>query len=79
LEIFVDLAGLLDVEAELQRLAKEQTQIETQIKAKQQKLSNDNFVGRAPVDVVQRERDSLRALSDQLESLKQALATLQRN
>ncbi len=76
LEIIVDLEGLLDVAVEKARLQKEKANIENQIKAKQQKLSNASFVDRAPPDVVQRERDAAKILTDQLESVIKALSGL---
>jgi valyl-tRNA synthetase len=48
------------------------------IAAKQQKLANENFVQRAPENVVQGERDSLAQLQEQLESVEAILAQLDR-
>ncbi len=76
LEVFVDLDGLLDVPAEIARLQKEKANFENQIKSKQQKLSNASFVDRAPPDVVQREREAVQQLADQLASVMKALSSL---
>ncbi len=65
IEIFVDLADLIDVDAEIARNEKESTKIEALIGSKEKKLSNANFVDRAPADVVHRELDSLGELSEQ--------------
>jgi valyl-tRNA synthetase len=65
LEVFVDLAGLIDVAAEIQRNQQELTRLDGLVAAKQKKLENKNFVDRAPAAVVQGERDSLKDLEDQ--------------
>ena len=72
----MDLDGFLDVAAEKARLQKDRVAIESQLKTKQQKLSNQSFVDRAPPDVVQRERDAIHQLNEQLASVIQALEGL---
>ncbi|QDT11494.1 valine--tRNA ligase [Planctomycetes bacterium K23_9] len=69
IDVHVDLEKFIDVEAELARLQKLQGQLEKQITGKQQKLSNESFVARAPEDVVARERESLDELVRQLQSV----------
>ena len=66
MEIFVDLADLIDVEAERQRKTQEMAKLDGLIAAKRKKLENKNFVDRAPAAVVQGERDSLADLESQL-------------
>jgi len=74
--IFVDLAGLIDKTAEVERLQKERTKTESLIQAKEKKLNNANFVDRAPADVVRKERDSLAQLREQHATIVQGLTTL---
>jgi len=62
MEVFVNLAELIDVEAEITRKQQELNKLSALIAAKQMKLENKNFVDRAPADVVQKERDSLSEL-----------------
>ena len=69
-DVHVDLEKFIDVEAELARLDKLKSQLEKQIKGKQQKLGNENFVARAPADVVDKERASLADLEKQSESVE---------
>ncbi len=76
IEIFVDLADLIDVDAEIARNEKELTKIEALIGSKEKKLSNANFVDRAPADVVQRERDSLGELREQAVAIQVTLEKL---
>ena len=46
------------------------------IAGKEKKLANANFVDRAPAEVVQRERDSLAELREQLNSVEATLDNL---
>ena len=61
LEILVPLAGLIDRDAELARLARELGKIEGEVKRLRGKLDNAGFVAKAPADVVEREREKLAA------------------
>jgi len=65
IEVFVDLAELIDVEAEIARKQQELEKFDKLIVAKRKKLENKNFVERAPEAVVQKERDSLTELEEQ--------------
>jgi len=58
-QIFVPLKGLVDVEAEIQRLLKEIGKIEKEIEMFSRKLENPSFVDRAPADIVAKEREKL--------------------
>jgi len=73
MEVFVDLKEFIDEEAERARLDKEREKIMGMIAGKEKKLSNEQFVERAPAEVVQRERDNLAQLSEQLASVETAL------
>ena len=55
--IFVPLDDLLDYDAELERLKKEQKKLEGEVKRVKGKLSNEGFVSKAPEKVVQAERE----------------------
>ena len=56
-ELLIPMAGLIDKQAELERLAKEVARIETEISRIDSKLANDGFVARAPEAVVAKERE----------------------
>ncbi len=56
LEIFIPLKGLIDIEAELNRLTKEMNRIDTDLAKIQAKLSNSQFVSNAPEEVVLKEK-----------------------
>ncbi len=70
IDVHVDLAKFIDVDAELSRLEKLLGQLVKQITGKQQKLCNENFVSRAPDEVVAKERESLDDLQRQRESVE---------
>jgi len=70
MEILVPMAGMIDPEAELQRLAREIEKLEKDIARIEGKLGNASFVDKAPSAVVAKEREKL-------DAQKQALATLQ--
>jgi valyl-tRNA synthetase len=76
IDIYVDLAGLIDVEAEIARKKQEAEKLAGFIAAKEKKLTNKSFVERAPADVVQKERDSLQELKDQLAAAQDVLRSL---
>ncbi len=76
IDVYVDLKGLIDVSAEIDRTQKELSKLESLIAGKEKKLSNKNFVDRAPADVVQKERENLDELRQRVEKSEAALAEL---
>ena len=76
LEIFVDLADLIDVKAETARKEDELAKLDARIAAQRKKLSNESFVARAPAAVVQKERDALADLEAQHAATAEVLARL---
>ena len=58
-DIFIDLADLIDIDAEIMRLQRELDKLEKVIKAKQVKLNNQKFVSHAPPAIVEKERQQL--------------------
>jgi valyl-tRNA synthetase len=77
MELFVDLADLIDLDAELARKRDEREKLEARIAAQEKKLANENFVARAPAAVVQKERETLAALQQQFEAAAAATAQLE--
>ena len=76
-EVLVDLADLVDVEAEITRLTREQEKTEGFIRAKRAKLADEKFAARAPAAVVAKEREQLAELEAKLEKGRGTLADLQ--
>ncbi|MCB1643737.1 MAG: class I tRNA ligase family protein, partial [Xanthomonadales bacterium] len=74
--VLVPLQGLVDLDAEKTRLAKEIKRLEGEIAKCHGKLGNANFVANAPAEVVEQERDRLRDFSQQLDGLKGQLGRL---
>jgi len=70
-EIFLTVAAA-DRAGERQRLDKEITRIEVEMRAVEEKLGNKSFVDRAPAAVVEEHRQRLKNFSVQLEKLKHA-------
>ncbi len=59
IEIYLPLAGMIDLQAEQRRLQKEITDLEKWIAASRAKLTNPGFVKKAPGQVVDKERERL--------------------
>src|SRR6185295_8041506 len=70
-EIIVDLTEFVDVAAEEARTVKECDKLIGMIAGKEKQLSNENFVSRAPADVVAKEREALEKMKAEL-AAKQA-------
>lgn len=71
MEILIPLAGLIDKDAEIARLDKEMAKLDKIIKQSAGKLSNENYVAKAPADVVAKEREKLAELEQALSQLAQ--------
>jgi valyl-tRNA synthetase len=69
-DIFVPLKGLIDVDVERARLSKEIARLEGQLAGVESKLTNPNFAGKAPADIIQKEKDKK-------ENFKETIAKLQ--
>ncbi|HEU5101823.1 MAG TPA: valine--tRNA ligase, partial [Roseiflexaceae bacterium] len=76
-EVFLPLAGLIDLDAERARLGKEFEQAEADLARRAAKLGNAGFVDKAPANVVQRERDGLAAAQATADRLRERLAQLE--
>jgi valyl-tRNA synthetase len=75
-DVFVDLADLIDVGAEIIRLTKENEKTAGFIKAKQAKLADEKFSAKAPPQVVEKEREQLAELGAKLAKGLETLAAL---
>ena len=75
-EIYVPLEGIVDFEAELSRLEKQLKKVDKEYEGLNKKLSNQDFLQKAPVDVVEKEKGKLEELEEKrnkMISLKQKL------
>jgi valyl-tRNA synthetase len=75
-ELFVPLEGILDVEAEKQRLTKEMEKAQGFAAQIQKKLANEKFVASAPEAVVEGERNKLATQMGIVEKNRAALEEL---
>jgi valyl-tRNA synthetase len=75
-EVWVPLAGLIDVEAERARLTRELDKALGDLEGTKKKLMNQDFLGKARADVVQREKDRLELLDQTVGKLRKALEAL---
>ena len=75
-EVVLPLAGLVDLDAEKKRLQTEAEQTEAEIERTQALLANEGFIGRAPANVVERERAKLASAQERLPKLRERLALL---
>jgi valyl-tRNA synthetase len=67
--VFVPLGDAIDVGRECGRLGAESERLAGLVASQEKKLGNQQFVARAPADVVAREREKLAAWTDQREVL----------
>ena len=75
-EVYIPLAGMVDIEQEQERLRKEIAQKAGFLKSVERKLENQQFVERAPEEIVEREREKARDTRATLERLKANLNDL---
>lgn len=67
--LYIPVAGLLDIEKELKRLTSERDRLQKVFNGLDKKMSNQNFVARAPDDVIKQTKDQLANIKEQLESI----------
>jgi valyl-tRNA synthetase len=75
-EIFIPLAGIIDLDAERKRLEKEIARLQGLIDSIGNKLANNSFIERAPKDVIEKEREKQKYITMNMEKLKDSLKQL---
>jgi len=75
-EIFIPLEGLIDLDVERERIAKELSHARGMFESISKKLGNESFVSRAPEEVVRKEREKLEHFKSTMEKLEHNLAKL---
>ncbi|MHB8781776.1 MAG: valine--tRNA ligase [Candidatus Geothermincolia bacterium] len=70
-EVFIPLAGLVDVQAEVARIDKELERLDKDAERSRRKLADEGFTGRAPSEIVAKERDKLADMELKLEKLRE--------
>ncbi|MDH5298501.1 MAG: valine--tRNA ligase, partial [Desulfobulbaceae bacterium] len=66
IEIFVPLGGLIDIDKETAKLAKDKEKAEEQLRKISGKLGNDKFLANAPPEIVAKEKEKQEELTAQL-------------
>ncbi|MFC0323167.1 valine--tRNA ligase [Gallibacterium melopsittaci] len=76
-ELLIPMAGFIDKQAELARLNKEIEKLIGEVKRIEGKLSNENFVAKAPEAVIAKEREKMQDYQQGLEKLRQQYASIE--
>ncbi len=74
--VYLPLGDLVDLDKERARLAKEKEACEKEIEFVSKKLSNENFVSKAPAAVVEQQRQKLEAAKKKLAGVEESLKQL---
>lgn len=74
--VYMSIEGLVDVAAEIEKLQKQLTTVENGISGITKKLSNENFVKKAPADIVAGEEKRKTELLEKRDKLQKLIETL---
>ncbi|MEW6189491.1 MAG: valine--tRNA ligase, partial [Actinomycetota bacterium] len=77
IEIFIPLAGLIDVEKERSRLGKKLMAVEKELQGVERKLSRKKFLEKASPEVVEKEKQKFAALVDKKRKLELQLKQIE--
>ena len=77
-KVYLPLKGLIDVDKELARLQKELDGAEKEAKRAAGKLSNQNFLSKAPAEVVEKEKTKQAEVLARIDGLKERMETLRK-
>ena len=70
-ELFVPLEGVVDFQAELERLDKQLAKVNKELAGLEKKLANEGFLSKAPQEVVDKDRARLAELQEKAETVSQ--------
>ncbi|MEW6998540.1 valine--tRNA ligase [Colwelliaceae bacterium BS250] len=76
MSVLIPMAGLIDKDAELARLSKAIEKLEKDVQRTRGKLSNDNFVSKAPPAVIAKEQEKLNDAESMLATLAEQKITI---
>jgi len=77
LEVFIPLEGFVDIEEELQKLTKERKKLDKELAKTEAKLKNENFLFKAPQEIVQKEHDKVNKFQTKLKKICSHKETLE--
>jgi valyl-tRNA synthetase len=75
-EVYIPLAGLVDLDKEIARLEKESGAVSRELERVLGKLANESFLGKAPPEVIDKERNKEADLGQKLAAIGRRLAIL---
>ncbi|MEG2016175.1 MAG: valine--tRNA ligase, partial [Oscillospiraceae bacterium] len=75
-KIYIPMGELIDFDAERARLNKEKAAAQKELDFINSKLSNENFVSKAPAQVVDGQRQSAAKLADKISMLDESIAAI---
>lgn len=73
IEMYLPLEGIVDFEKEEERLSKELSKVEKELRLLQAKLTNDDFITKAPDEIVRKERQRLEEIISKRDKLLMSL------
>ena len=75
-EVFLPLAGVIDIDKEMARLEKAVGELKEDLDRTEKRLSNQEFLAKAPEDIVEKQRKRQQENNEKLETLKKRLEML---
>jgi valyl-tRNA synthetase len=76
MEIFIPLKGVIQFDEEEKRLEKELAKLRKEWTQIEKKLTNEDFLEKAPLDVVEKEKEKIRSLGKKTEKLESHLGRI---
>ena len=78
IQVFLELEGLIDIEKEIEKLNKEIEGLHKDVKAKETRLGNKEFIKKAPLEIVEKEKELLAAGKEKLTHLNKIIHELKK-
>ncbi|WP_281272421.1 valine--tRNA ligase [Paenibacillus sambharensis] len=75
-ELYLPLAGLIDISQEITRLEKELQTLTSEVERVEKKLANEGFVAKAPAKVIEEERAKMKDYADKRDKVVARIAEL---
>ncbi|MGI2295520.1 valine--tRNA ligase [Paenibacillus sp. GXUN7292] len=75
-ELYLPLAGLIDISQEIARLEKEMQHLNAEVERVEKKLSNEGFVAKAPAKVIEEERRKMEDYAEKRDKVVARIAEL---
>ncbi len=72
-ELFIPLEGIIDLDAERERIEKELSRLANLCETTERKLANQSFTAKAPKEIVDKEREKLQSFRETIEKLRHNL------